>query len=191
MTSIFHLKALCIAAILGLTTVLAIAGAGHDQGESPAAVAGPMQPRFIASSELFELVGVLNGTTLTLYLDSAEDNSPLQKAQLEVEIGGAKVEIKGVGEGLFEAQLSSLPKEGLLSVTATVVAAIGSDLLVGELDIHTDTNTHPPEAETKAQFKTIAGWGAGIVLAMGVFLFSWKRARTTRTTRATRIGEVA
>lgn len=188
MTSIFHLKALCIAAILGLTAVLAIAGAGHDHGESPAAVAGPMQPRFIASSELFELVGVLNGTTLTLYLDSAEDNSPLQEAQLEIEIGGAKVEIKGVGEGLFEAQLSSLPKEGLLSVTATVVAAIGSDLLVGELDIHTDTNTHPPEAEAKAQFKTIAGWGVGVVLGMGVFLFSWKRARTTRTTR---IGEVA
>jgi cobalt-zinc-cadmium efflux system outer membrane protein len=34
---------------------------GHDHGEAPAAPAGPALPRFAATSDLFELVGVLDG----------------------------------------------------------------------------------------------------------------------------------
>lgn len=55
---------------LWMATIPAQAGEGHDHGEAPAAAAGSALPRFSAGSELFELVGVLNGKQLTLYLDT-------------------------------------------------------------------------------------------------------------------------
>ena len=63
---------------------------GHDHGGSTPAATGPGLPRFAAVSELFELVGVLNGKQITLYLDRAADNSPVTEARIEIEIGGKK-----------------------------------------------------------------------------------------------------
>ncbi|MFO1250957.1 MAG: hypothetical protein U1E77_07415 [Inhella sp.] len=69
------------------------AGPGHDHDhdhDAPRASA-PAQPRFVASSELFELVGVLDGKALTLYLDRADSNEPVTAATLELELAGAKL----------------------------------------------------------------------------------------------------
>ena len=44
----------------------AFAGEGHDHGEAPAAASGPALPRFTATSDMFELVGVLDGQHLAL-----------------------------------------------------------------------------------------------------------------------------
>ena len=66
------------------------AGEGHDHGDAAPAAVGQALPRFSAVSETFELVGVLNGKQITLYLDRFADNSPVRGAQIELEIGGAK-----------------------------------------------------------------------------------------------------
>ena len=95
--------------MLGMTSLVALAGEGHDHGEAPTAVSGPALPRFTATSDLFELVGVLNGKKMALYLDRIEDNSPVKDARLELEIGGAKVTVTRVGDGEFEAELAALP----------------------------------------------------------------------------------
>lgn len=128
------------ASILAALTLSAAApvwaDAGHDHGDPPAAVAGPASPRFTAVSARFELVGVLDDTHLTLYLDRAADNSPVRDARLELELGGVKVPVEAHGEGLFEATLSAVPAPGEIPVAATVVAGEETDLLTGELDLH-------------------------------------------------------
>lgn len=177
MTRIPNFKSLCLAMLLGMTSLTALAGEGHDHGEAPAVASGPAQPRFAATSNLFELVGVLSGQKLALYLDRADDNSPVKEARLEVEIGGAKVAVKRVAEGEFEAELAAPPPEGLLTVTATVIAGNDSDLLAGELDIHLDA--HAPEKGAAWSTRSIAGWGAG-ALALLAVLFGLKRARAPR-----------
>ena len=68
MTRISNFKLLCLAMVLGMTSLMALAGEGHDHGEAPVAASGSALLRFAATSDLFELVGVLNCQKLALYL---------------------------------------------------------------------------------------------------------------------------
>ena len=96
-----------LALLLGLLPPTALAGAGHDHGEAPAAAAGTALPRFAATSDLFELVGVLDGQKIALYLDHAGDNSPVKDARLELDIAGTNVPVTRVAEGEFQATLAA------------------------------------------------------------------------------------
>ncbi|WP_374434051.1 hypothetical protein [Inhella sp.] len=116
------------------------AGPGHDHDhdhDAPLASA-PAQPRFVASSELFELVGVLDGKALTLYLDRADSNEPVTAATLELELAGAKLKPQPQADGSFRAELAAVPAAGVHPITATVRAGEDADLLAGELDLHAD-----------------------------------------------------
>lgn len=139
---------------------------GHD--EAPAAATGQALPRFAASSELFELVGVLDGRQLTLYLDHAASNAPVKDATLELELGGAKLKPTPKGEGEFALQLEREPQPGLIPVTATVVAGADSDLLAGELDVHGEEHAES-HGEGAPRWKLIAG-GALALLGLGAAL---------------------
>jgi hypothetical protein len=130
-----YLLAPALAAALAFTTAV-LAGDGHDHGDSKPSVSGPVSPRFAAVSDLFELVGVLEGKRLVLYLDYAATNAPVKDAKLELEIGGKKVKVEPHGLGEFEVMFEQEPKDGVLAIAATVSAGKESDLLAGELDIH-------------------------------------------------------
>lgn len=106
------------------------AGEGHDHGDAAPTSTGPALPRFTAVSETFELVGVLNGKQITLYLDRAADNAPVTDAQIELEIAGAKLKAEK-HEDAFEIVLAAEPKPGVLPITATVTAGQEVDLLSG------------------------------------------------------------
>ncbi len=152
-------------AALWMAVMPAQAGDGHDHGEAPAAAAGSALPRFTAGSELFELVGVLNGKQLTLYLDHAASNAPVKDAKLELELGGRKLSPKAHGEGEFELTLDEAPKAGVTPITATVSTASESDLLATELDIH--EQAHADEAHVHG-WKEWALWGAGGAFALAL-----------------------
>ena len=123
-----------LAALLGLSALAVQAHEGHD--DAPAAVQTSAAPRFAAVSEQFELVGVIEGHRLSLYLDHAADNSPVPDATLELELGGKPLAVTRVGEGLYQAELSQPLADGETPVTATVVAGADSDLLAADIDWH-------------------------------------------------------
>lgn len=150
------------------------AGPGHDHShdEAPAA-AGPALPRFAAQSELFELVGVLEGKQLTLYLDLAASNEPVTKAELELEIGGTKYKAQAQTDGSFRIELPQALQPGLIPVTATVSTADEADLLAGELDLHADEHTHEASA---LRWKPWAG--AALALGVGGLVFWLRRGKT-------------
>ena len=76
------------ATALALVGAVASAGEGHDHGdEAPGAASGPASPRFTAASELFELVGVIDGKRLTVYLDHAATNQPIAPISAHVNAG--------------------------------------------------------------------------------------------------------
>ncbi|MCL4780428.1 MAG: hypothetical protein KJ049_09565 [Gammaproteobacteria bacterium] len=131
-----------IAAMLA-ATLPAFAGDDHDHDhdEAPAALAGPAAPRFAAASDDFELVGVLDGRRLMLYLGHYGDSSPVQDARVEIEVDGVKVPVETHGEGQFEAVLGAAPEPGAIPVAATIHAGDASGLLAGELDIHGEEAT--------------------------------------------------
>ena len=74
---------------------------------APAAAPAQAAPRFTLDSELFELVGVVNGHTLALYLDRADDNRPVPGAQLELELAGQRLPVTPVGDGEYRAELAA------------------------------------------------------------------------------------
>ena len=143
-----NLKHLLIALALLLPHSLVLpawADPGHDHDHDAPRASAPAQPRFVASSELFELVGVLDGKALTLYLDRAESNEPVTAATLELELAGARLKPQPQADGSFRAELAAVPAAGVHPVTATVMAGEDADLLAGELDLHAEAHEgHQP-----------------------------------------------
>lgn len=174
-----------LAALLVAATFLgspAWAGEGHDHGDAAPTAVIQALPRFTAESELFELVGVLSGKQITLYLDRFGDNSPVRGAQIELEIGGAKFKAEKQGEDEYEVVLPEAPKEGVLPVTATVTAGNDIDLLAGELDIH--EAVHADEAARTNAWTEYAGWGAGGLAALALLAWGGRRVMSARSVRA-------
>ena len=173
-------SALGLALMLGFTPLSALADDGHNHGDAPAAAAGPAQPHFAATSDLFELVGVLQGQKLALYLDHAGDNSPVKDARLELDIGGTQVPVTRVADGEFEAALAAPLPEGVSAVTATVVAGKESDLLAGEIDVHAAELAHAEPSGGNSRAAWMAGALALVLLALATV--GWlRRGRIART----------
>lgn len=148
------------------------AGEGHDHGDAAPSATGPALPRFTAVSELFELVGIVDGKKLTVFLDRFEDNAPVQGARLELELGGAKVALEEHEPGSFEGTLAEAPKPGVIAVTATVSTAKVTDLLAGELDVHEEEHAH---AEATRDWRGFAPWVVALAVAAGIAGWAVKR----------------
>ena len=174
------LAALLVAAIL--VAAPAWAGEGHDHGDAAPAAVGEALPRFTAGSETFELVGVLSGKQITLYLDRFADNSPVRDAQIELEIGGAKFKAEKQGEDEYEVVLPEAPKPGVLPVTVTVTAGNEADLLASELDIHEEA--HSEEAAHTHSWTEYAGWAAAGVASLALLAWGGRRVFGARSVRA-------
>lgn len=162
------------------------AGEGHDHGDAPAATAGPTLPRFVAKSDLFELVGVLDGQRLTLWLDRTADNSPVKDAKVELELGGVKVPVTAHGEGEFEATLAQPLAPGEIAVVATVMAGEETDLLAGELDLHVEAEAVAVAPAHAHDWREVALWAALAGTALGGL--AWLIRRVSKQRRNQRAG---
>ncbi|WP_428414976.1 hypothetical protein [Methylibium sp.] len=181
MTSHSLLAALAFAALLA-TREAAHAGDGHDHGGEAPAAAGQALPRFTAVSEAFELVGVLSGKQLTLYLDRTADNSPVRDAQIELEIAGTTFKAAQHGDDEYEVMLAEAPAPGVLPITATVTAGTEVDLLAGELDLHEPA--HADESAHTHSWTEYAGWIAAGLAALALLGWAGRRAIGMRRGRA-------
>lgn len=169
-----------LAALLGAVAPIAASpGDGHHHGASAAPEGSGALPRFALVSEAFELVGVLNGRQLIIYLDRFDDNSPAKGATVELELGGQKVPLDTVGDGEFEAILEKELKPALFPVTALVTAGSDTDLLAGELDLQ----QHSAEAEHKHGWQEIALWLIAALMALAL-VWGGRRILVSRPRRS-------
>lgn len=177
-----------IYAVLGALALptLALAHEGHDDDKPTAAVlAAPAagSARFAATSDQFELVGVLDGRTVTLYLDRFADNVPIKGAQIEIELGAEKLIAQAVDDA-YVAQLPALPAAGTIPVTATVAAGNATDLLAADLVVtrtEATTRTSTQAAAARAGWSAVSTW-SGVAIAAVLALLGWiairRRSRT-------------
>lgn len=166
---------------LGLLASLAApAWAADEHGHShdaPAAASGPALPRFAAVSEAFELVGVVNGKQLAIYLDRFDDNSPVPDAKLELEVGGKTMPVSVHAPGEYEATLPEELKPGVTPVTVSLEVKGETDILAGEVDIHEDQH-----AEGKGgSWLRYAGWSAAGLLVLGAATAVARKRASRRT----------
>jgi hypothetical protein len=182
MTRHHPLAALSLAAGL-LIPALARASEGHDHGDAPAAT-GPTLPHFTAASETFELVGVLTGKQITLYLDRSADNQPVTEALIELEIAGVKLKADRHGTDEFEVVLAAAPKPGVLPVTATVRAGNEVDLLAGEFDIHEEAHADAPAHVHTHAWYEYASWLAGGMAMLALLVLAGRHWVASRRMHA-------
>jgi hypothetical protein len=166
---------LALLAALG-TPAWAADGHGHDH-DAPAAAAGSTLTRFAAVSEAFELVGVVKGKQLAIYLDRFEDNSPVPDAKLELEVGGKKVLVSVHAPGEYEATLPQELKLGVTPVTVSLDVKGETDLLAGAIDIHADEHEHA----TGGGWRQYAAWGATALLVLGAAAAVARKRASRRT----------
>jgi membrane fusion protein, heavy metal efflux system len=151
---------------------------GHDlvanQDRPPAA----SLPRLSASSELYELVGVLDGLRLTIYLDRFQDNLPVTDATIGVTINDKTEVAEASPDGTYTLVSGQFGAGGLFEFVFDIHAAEGDDLLIGKLSLATITASGPvPRDPWYVQLLTSLRHGVedhlmllSVVLLMGLVL---------------------
>lgn len=148
----------------------------HGDGAKPA-MAADSAPRASAQTEEFELVAVVEGGKLTLYLDRFATNEPVADAQIEVESGALQAVATQVAPGVYSAPGEAFAKPGKYPLAISVQAGDTSDLLTATLDL----------AMPVAGVEHAHGWGewtvwgaSGALLLAGVGLVAVRRRKKNR-----------
>src|SRR3954470_22072246 len=113
--------ALMTAVLLGSAAVLAHGGEDHSH-DKPAAAVTAAQPRVSIHSEQYELVGVLRGPWLDVYLDHFGTNEPVTGAKIAITIGHGETTAARSGDDLLIGTLARPDR------TATRVASASTPL---------------------------------------------------------------
>ena len=147
--------------VLACVVSPALAGDGHDHNAAPAAAAVLSTPRFAAASAHFELVGVADGSLLTLYLDRFDDNEPVAAETIELTLNGKALPLDSPAPGTYAATLPAPLGPGHHPVAVRFSAAGIAETLTGTLEL-----TPAPAAVQHSHahdWRAYAPW-AGLVL---------------------------
>lgn len=165
--------ALVCALLLSLGSV-SLAGPGHsgDEGHSHDAsqAASSQSPRVVATSEAFQLVGILKNDLLTIYLDREQDNSPVLDATVEVSADGKTVVADATSDGTYTLPAVAVAKPGENVLEFSIKDGQTFDLLGGTLLVpgeKSDHAAHDPTSPLGWLDRPIpAGWAAvaGVVV---------------------------
>lgn len=126
----------CIVIAVALLSPAASVGhEGHDHDDAAAAaLVSSTYPRVTAQSELYEIVGILKGGRLTIYIDNFDTNEPVADAKVMVTLGnGEAVEAERAQDGSYSLSSTRLGETGPFEVIFAINAGSGDDLLVGSL----------------------------------------------------------
>ena len=151
----------------------------HDDGHAPAPSAAPAVegalPRFAIQAHGLELVGVLDGDELTLYLDDWHDNSPVTDAELTLQLDDVAVEVEQSAPGTFDAHLPVLPEEGAIAVQARVVRGDSVERLKGEL---TRAHAEHDHDDAPSAGRHLLFWLLGGLAALALLFWAVRHARS-------------
>ena len=144
----------------------AMASPGHDHGDEPAAVTGTASPRVSAHSDLFELVGVVEGNVLKIFLDRYDTNEPVTGAKIEVEVGNIKGIAAAQADGSYSFVDDVFSKPADLAVSFTILAGKDADLLAGDLKITSPADDHAHDESAKSWLLWSAYAGGALLLVL-------------------------
>lgn len=145
------------AILLFTVSLAALAHGDDDHGAAPLVVSQSVAPRASAATEEFEVVALLDGKKLLVYLDRFASNEPVQKALVEVEGAGVKGVATESTLGLYAINLPAVPT-GRHALTISIEAGEVADLLSVSLDTSAPAgNSASPHGGSKKLVWSIAG----------------------------------
>ncbi len=172
-------KNLALPLMIAILPAIATAGPGHDHGEAAPTTGVSSLPRFSVVSDMFELVGVVDGKKVTLFLDRAQTNEAIRQAKIDLVLGGTKLQVNPNADGEFVGELAAPLKAGVISVIASLTVGQESDLLAGELDLH--PNNHAVDtALSKFSRRHIAAAIAVSLVLITLLIALFQRARRNK-----------
>lgn len=168
-------RAICGALYLALTINTAQAHEGHDHGPPAPALLAAVKPRVAIQTDLYELVGIADGTTLRVFLDRYDNNAPVTDAAIEILAGADTVKAEASADGTYQAAIAALATPGDHDLIFNVSHKEGDDLLAGTLKLPevkagTDNNRKAAAAEALSPWSTIGVWVLLPVMALGFAL---------------------
>src|SRR3954463_213798 len=152
--------ALMTAVLLGSAAVLAHGGEEHSH-DKPAATVTTTQPRVSIHSEQYELVGVLRGPWLDVYLDRFGTNEPVTGAKIAVTISDEETTAEPSPGGTYKVASAKFAGSGRLELVFAITAPSGDDLLIGTLALPDRAAAPVASAPTPAGTSwaaRLAGW---------------------------------
>jgi cobalt-zinc-cadmium efflux system membrane fusion protein len=114
---------------------------GHDHGAQAPLAPATVAPRGEAHSDRFELVAVVQGKTLAIYLDDYKTNAPVDKAEIDVETPDGPAKAQASGNGVYTLDAPFLEKGGDVDLILTVNAGGDPDILPVTIHNH-DADAH-------------------------------------------------
>ena len=157
---------------------------GHSHGEATKpSMTADIGPRASAQTEEFELVAVLEGGKLTLYLDRFATNEPVADAQIEVEDRVLKAGATQVAPGVYSLPGEAFAKPGKYPLAISVQAGDSSDLLTVTLELPQPVAGAAPFAGTAPVISWsnwVVGGAAGALLLAGAALTAVRRRNNRR-----------
>jgi multidrug efflux pump subunit AcrA (membrane-fusion protein) len=166
----------CAAALLALLLSLPLPSALAHEGEEHEAAAPnappTAQPRLETASPEIELVALLQGGKLTIYLDRYADNAPIDGARVELESGSHKAVAQAAGDGVYSVAADWLAKPGKYEMLFTVQAGDLQDLLTGTLEVPAQKEA-PPSGQRLAWTRWLGATLA--LLGLALVVAKWRR----------------
>ena len=151
---------------------------GHTHAAPPPLAAAPVPTgaaRFSTETDQFELVGVLQGQVLTLYLDQFASNAPVRQAQIEVESGAWKGVATEVSPAVYAVPVALLAQPGKHLLAITVQAGDEADLMSATLEVAPAVVTGVDAPSGRFGVAPALGWGAAALSLAGLGLLLMRR----------------
>jgi RND family efflux transporter MFP subunit len=141
---------LCCVAGIFLSLSAPFAHEGHDDDDATrSALASSTYPRVSARSELYEIVGIVKGGRLSIYLDHFATNEPVADAKVKVAIGDTEsADAEPTENGVYTISFPRSTPSGSVDIVFNITAASGDDLLVGALTSPSDTEASDAAASS-------------------------------------------
>jgi hypothetical protein len=165
----------CLLALMLLGVPALVYAHGGDDHEHPtaAAVTTPMAPRASAQSEDFELLLVLEGRSLLLYLDQFASNEAVPHAILELTmLKNFKATAKEISAGVYSIALPDgmLVQPGKYLLEVSVQVGEAGDILTSTLELPAISAA---ESDVHAQGFFSAWWLKAGALALILVVLAW------------------
>ena len=133
---------------------------GHTHGAPAPVPVTASAPRAVAVTEEFEVVAVLDGKQLVVYVDRFASNEPVAKAKVEVEGAGLKGLAREAAPGTYLMDVAAAIAPGKHPLTISIEAGDTADLLSATLD-----TSQPAESVVH-----VHGWGERVVWGLAALL---------------------
>jgi hypothetical protein len=164
--------ALCVFLAAGAPVGAARADAGHDHAAPAAGIPVANAARVEAQSDLFEIVGVVEGDALKIFLDRYATNEPVTDARIDIEAGELRGPAQPISNGTYAFRNAAFTRPGQFPVTFTITAGNDSDLLAGDLVISDPAAVAP---QTRDAWWARRWWwaGAGLIVVLAGIAVAW------------------